>query len=46
MVYRGGRPERIDLDSGEVEILYTQCGKRPLRSPNDIVFDADGGFGG
>jgi gluconolactonase len=43
--YSGGRIERIDLDTGDVEILYKDgdfgC---VLRGPNDIVFDADGGF--
>ena len=40
----GGRIERVDLDSGAVEVLYTECDGRPLRAPNDIVFDSDGGF--
>ncbi len=46
--YSGGRIERIDIDTGEVEILYKSgdfgC---VLRGPNDIVFDAsqDGGGG-
>ena len=43
--YSGGRIERIDLDTGAVEILYKDgdfgC---VLRGPNDIVFDAHGGF--
>jgi gluconolactonase len=43
--YSGGRIERIDLATGEVEILYKDgdfgC---TLRGPNDIVFDAHGGF--
>jgi gluconolactonase len=42
--YSGGRIERIDLATGKVEILYTECGGHPLRGPNDIVFDAQGGF--
>jgi gluconolactonase len=42
--HRGGRIERIDLDSGEVEVLYTECDGRRLRGPNDIVFDREGGF--
>jgi len=42
--YVGGRIQRVDLDSGKVEDLYTECDGRPLRGPNDIVFDADGGF--
>ena len=42
--YSFGRIERIDLDSGEVEVLYDSCDGRPLRAPNDLVFDAHGGF--
>lgn len=42
--YEGGRIERIDLSSGEVEVLYDSCDGRPLRGPNDLVFDSDGGF--
>lgn len=42
--YSGGRIERIDLDSGAVEVLYTHCGDNRLNGPNDIVFDGDGGF--
>lgn len=42
--YGGGRIERVDLDSGAVEVLYTEADGRPLSGPNDIVFDAHGGF--
>ena len=42
--YRTGRIERIDLDTGAVEVLYESAGDVPLRGPNDIVFDASGGF--
>ncbi|MEL6372584.1 MAG: SMP-30/gluconolactonase/LRE family protein, partial [Pseudomonadota bacterium] len=42
--YSGGRIERVNLETGAVEMLYTACGERPLRGPNDIVFDTDGGF--
>lgn len=42
--YRGGRIERVDIDTGQVEILYTHCGDIPLRGPNDIIFDRAGGF--
>jgi gluconolactonase len=42
--YRGGSIERIDLDTGEVETIYTECDGHPLRAPNDIVFDHAGGF--
>ncbi len=43
--YSGGRVERIDIETGQVETLYASgdfgC---TLRGPNDIVFDAHGGF--
>ena len=42
--YSGGRIERVDLATGKVETLYTQCDGHPLRGPNDLVFDAHGGF--
>ena len=42
--YSGGRIERVDLSSGEVNVLYTECDGNPLRGPNDIVFDRQGGF--
>lgn len=42
--YSGGRIERVDLDSGEVEVLYRGTHEVQLRGPNDIVFDGHGGF--
>jgi len=42
--YSGGRIERIDLSTGKVEVLYTHSEGQPLRGPNDIVFDKQGGF--
>jgi gluconolactonase len=42
--YSGGRIERIDLESGAVEVLYRGTHQVQLRGPNDIVFDAHGGF--
>ncbi len=42
--YAGGRIERVDLETGEVTLLYTHCDGQPLRGPNDIVFDRTGGF--
>jgi len=36
--------QRVNLASGSVETLYTNCEGVPLHGPNDIVFDADGGF--
>ena len=42
--YIGGRIQKVDLSSGAVTDLYTECDGRPLRAPNDLVFDSDGGF--
>ncbi len=42
--YIGGRIQRVDPKTGRVEDLYTECDGHPLRGPNDIVFDAAGGF--
>jgi len=42
--YIGGRIQRIDIATGEVTDLYTECDGRPLKGPNDIVFDSTGGF--
>jgi gluconolactonase len=42
--YIGGRIQRVDLATGAVKDLYTECDGHPLRGPNDIVFDATGGF--
>jgi len=42
--YRGGRIERVNLNSGEVEVVYDSCAGLPLKGPNDLVFDRQGGF--
>ena len=42
--YSGGRIEKVNLGTGEIQVLYTQCDGQPLRGPNDIVFDRLGGF--
>lgn len=42
--YSGGRIERLCLRTGEVRTLYTHSDKAPLKGPNDLVFDAHGGF--
>jgi len=42
--YIGGRIQKVDLATGEVTDLYTECDGRPLRAPNDLVFDGHGGF--
>ncbi len=42
--YSGGRIERVALDTGRTEILYDRTPEGKLRGPNDLVFDAAGGF--
>jgi gluconolactonase len=42
--YIGGRIQRVDITTGAVEDVYTECDGNRLRGPNDIVFDAHGGF--
>lgn len=42
--YSTGRIERIDIATGAVERLYDSCEGHKLSGPNDIVFDAHGGF--
>ena len=40
---RGGS-QAIDLETGKVETVYTEVEGQPLSAPNDLVFDATGGF--
>ena len=42
--YETGRIERVDIDTGTVERLYDKVGDMKIRGPNDLVFDAAGGF--
>jgi gluconolactonase len=42
--YRTGSIDRIDISTGKVERLYDSCGGIPLAGPNDLMFDAQGGF--
>ncbi|MDP3717775.1 MAG: SMP-30/gluconolactonase/LRE family protein [Acidobacteriota bacterium] len=53
--YTGGSIQRVDLATGTFETLYTQCSApdfpgaptsttHPLRGPDDLVFDEQGGF--
>jgi gluconolactonase len=42
--YSGGRIERVNLNTGKVDQLYEQVDGIGLRGPNDLVFDAHGGF--
>ena len=39
-----GLIQRVDPATGEVTTLYDACDGEPLRAPNDLVFDAHGGF--
>ncbi len=40
----GGGIQRVDLTTGEWSWLYTHVNGYRLRAPNDLVFDAHGGF--
>lgn len=42
--YVTGSIQRVDLTTGAVSVLYTECAGRRLRGPNDLVFDGHGGF--
>jgi gluconolactonase len=42
--HSGGRIERVDPETGTVQVLYTECDGNPLIGPNDLVFDAHGGM--
>jgi gluconolactonase len=42
--WTGGCIQRVDLATGEAEVLYAESSGRPLRAPNDLVFDEHGGF--
>ncbi len=42
--YKTGSIQRVDVETGEVTTLYTECGGEHLSGPNDIVFDKQGGF--
>ena len=42
--YSGGSIQRVDLQTGAAETLFAACDGIALKGPNDIVFDAHGGF--
>jgi len=42
--YSGGSIQRVDLRTGAVETVLTHCGNHRLNGPNDIAFDATGGY--
>ena len=42
--YVTGRIERVNIDTGKFETVYDRIGDAKIRGPNDIAFDAHGGF--
>ena len=42
--YSSGRIERIDLETGAVEVVFADVDGVPLKGPNDLMFDSTGGF--
>jgi gluconolactonase len=42
--HKGGYIQRLDLKTGEVRVLYSECDGKKLVGPNDLVFDKQGGF--
>ena len=42
--YAGGSIQAVDLRTGAVQVIHDRIEGRKLNGPNDIVFDAAGGF--
>ena len=42
--YKSGSIQAVNLKTGAVQVLYESCGDQQLNGPNDIAFDAHGGF--
>ncbi|MCH2170578.1 SMP-30/gluconolactonase/LRE family protein [Myxococcota bacterium] len=42
--YRTGSIDRVDLESGEITVLYSECDGQRLCGPNDLVIDDMGGI--
>jgi gluconolactonase len=42
--YIGGSIQKVDIQSGKVETVFDKCGTNPLKGPNDLVFDKNGGL--
>lgn len=42
--HQGGCIQRVDLETGAYSTVYRSCDGVPLNSPNDLVFDQQGGF--
>jgi gluconolactonase len=36
--------QRVDPETGQTEVIYTECDGQKLVGPNDLVFDGSGGF--
>jgi gluconolactonase len=41
---RIGSIQAVNLHTGAVDTLYDACQGEPLKAPNDLIFDAHGGF--
>lgn len=42
--YQGGSVQRVDLETGAVELVAERCGEHRFTGPNDLVFDKSGGL--
>lgn len=42
--YTGGSIQKVDLQTGDFETLYTHAGEIRICAPNDIIFDRTGNF--
>lgn len=42
--HEGGSIQRVDVNSGSVETVYTECDGQRLVAPNDLVIDDQGGI--
>ena len=42
--YVGGSIQRVDLHTGDTTVLFEHCNGHRLSSPNDLVFDRQGGY--
>ena len=42
--HKGGLIQRVDLATGAVTTLYTECDGKRFEGPNDLVFDKQGGM--
>jgi gluconolactonase len=42
--HKGGYIQRVEIATGKVETVYSDCDGRKFAGPNDLVFDKQGGF--